>query len=283
VNSTNYNTNSTAVSYTQPTLSINGSSSLCSGSTDYTINGLVCNSSIVWTAPPLNLGTLNSLTTSPATLTYGGTSGSLTLTVNVTSCGVTTPVTLPVRVGPYTASDYTLTGGGSSTQPLYWCPNQTYAFSVAGDASNYQWTIPPGWTINYQSNYLCVLRAPSSTSSPTGTVSVSFTEPCGTNLTKSFFTAFSSSACTGTDPRFTYSPNPAPSFLNVAVASGFTSSTRIRRIQIIRTSIGTTVFDQNYGTPGVLSAFISTSSFQPGTHSLRIFDGTVWATYQFIR
>lgn len=282
-NGNNYNTNTSSVSITEPSYTISGSNILCSGSTPYTLNGLVCKSSFNWTPPPSNLGTLNSLTTSPTSLTYGGTSGNFVLTANVTSCGITSPVTLPVRVGSYTASDYTMTGGGSSTQPLYWCPNQTYAFAVGGDASNYQWTIPTGWTINYQSNYLCVLKAPSSTSPPTGTVSVSFTEPCGSTISKSFFTAYTSSACTGTDPRFTYSPNPAPSYLNVAVASGSTSTTKIQRIQIIRISTGTTVFDQNYGSPGVLSAYITTSSFQTGTHTLRIYDGSAWATYQFIR
>lgn len=283
VNGTNYNTNSTAISYSQPSLSIIGNSSLCNGSADYIINGLVCNSSVVWTAPPSNLATLSSFTTSPTTLTYGGSSGNFTLTANVTSCGVTNPVTLPVRVGPFTASDYTMTGGGSATQPLYWCPNQTYSFSVNGSGSAYNWSWPSGWTVNYISNYLAVLKAPPSTSPPTGNVTVMFTEPCGTQITKTFFTVYSGSACTGTDPRFTYSPNPAPSFLNVAVASGFTSTTRIQRIQIIRNSTATTVFDQSYGTPGLTSAFISTSSFQTGTHTLRIFDGSTWAVYQFVR
>lgn len=282
-NGNNYNTTNSANNLiTQPTYSITGSSSLCSGATSYTLNGTVCNSTILWTAPPSNLGTLSSLTTSPTTLTYGGTSGSFTLTANVTSCGLSTPVTLPVHVGPYTASDYTLTGGGSATQPLYWCPNQTYAFAVNGQGSNYQWTIPTGWTINYQSNYLCVIKAPASTSPPTGTVSVSFTEPCGSTITKSFFTAYSSSACTGTDPRFTFSPNPAPYYLNVAVASGYIGTVTIKRIQIIHTTTWLTYFDQSYGS-GVNSAYITTSSFPTGTYSLRIFDGSTWATYQFIK
>lgn len=282
-NGINYNTNTSSASINTPSYYISGNAALCSGSTIYTLNGLVCNSSFNWVAPPSNLGTLSSLTNAQTTLTYGGTSGNFALTANVTSCGVTTPVTLPIRVGPYTASDYTMTGGNSSTQPLYWCPNQTYGFSVNGQGSTYQWSIPAGWTLNYQSNYLCVLKAPSSSYPPTGTVSVSFVEPCGTTITKSIFTAYSSSACTGTDPRFTYAPNPAPSYLNVAVASGYTSSTKIQRIQIISTTTGATVFDQNYGTPGISSTYITTSGFQTGTYSLRIFDGSIWATYQLSR
>lgn len=284
-NAVNYNTsNSSTVSISQPTYSITGASSLCSGNTNYTLNGLVCNSSIAWTPPSASLGSLSTLTASPTTLTYGGTSGNFTLTANVTSCGVTTPVTLPVHVGAYTSSDYTMSGGNSTTQPLYWCPNQTYGFSVSpNNSSNYVWTIPTGWTSTYNGGYVNSMRAPTGTNPPTGTVSVSFTEPCGTTITKSFFAAYSSSACTGTDPRFTYSPNPAPSYLYVAVASGYTSTTKIQRIQIVRSSTGLTIFDQNYGTPGVLSAYITTSSFQTGNHILRIYDGSIWASYQFVR
>lgn len=282
-NGINYNTsNSSNISISEPAYNISGATTLCNGNTNYILNGLVCNSTLAWIPPPSNLGTLSNLTTSPTTLTYGGTSGTFTLTANVTSCGVTTPVTLPVRVGSYTSSDYTMSGGGSTSQPLYWCPNNTYSFSVNGPGSNYQWTIPTGWTINYNGGYVLVLRAPPSSSPPTGTVSVTFTEPCGSSITKSFFTAFSSSACTGTDPRFTYAPNPAPSYLNVAVASSYVGTVYIRRIQIIAVNTGTTVFDQTYG-GNASSAYITTSSFQTGTYTLRIYDGSIWASYQFVR
>lgn len=189
-----------------------------------------------------------------------------------------------IQIVPPSSSDYTMTGGGSTTQPLYWCSNQTYSFSInGGPASNYVWTIPAGWTSTYNGGYVNALKAPSGTTPPTGTVSVTFTPACGGGtITKSFYTANSSSACTGTDPRFTYSPNPAPSYLNVAVASGYTSTVSIKRIQIIGVSTGLTVFDQSYGT-GVSSAFITTSGFQTGTYNLRIYDGTAWAVYQFVR
>lgn len=282
-NGNTYNTtNSASISISQPTYNITGTFSLCSGSTNYTLNGAVCNSTVLWTAPPSNLGTLSSLNTSQTTLTYGGTSGSFNLTANVNSCGVSASVTLPVHVGPYNASDYTLTGGGSATQPLYWCPNQTYAFAVNGQGSNYNWVIPSGWTINYQSNYLNVIKSPSSTYPPTGSVSVSFNEPCGGIIEKSFFTAYSSSACIGTDQRFAFSPNPAPYYINAVVASGYIGSVSIKRIQIINSTTGLTYFDQSYGS-GVNTAYITTSSFPTGSYSLKIFDGSTWASYLFIK
>jgi hypothetical protein len=284
-NNCNLNIPAAAFTIATPSLSIQGSPVICSGTQNYALMGFPCNATNIWSIEPSSgVASLNSNTganTSISRLSVGN----ILLNAKVTACGTEYPVTLPIKLGNYSASDYSLTGNSTTTQPLYWCPNISYLFSVSGpNPTNFLWAPPPtGWSVNYQSNYINVLKAPSSTNNPTGTVSVSFSEPCGTTISKSFYTFFSSSACTGTDPRFTFAPNPAPSFLNVAVASGFTSSTRISRIQIIRTSTGTTVFDQNYGTPGVLSAFISTSSFQPGSHSLRIFDGSVWATYQFIR
>lgn len=287
-NGNNYNTsNSAGVSITQPTYTITGNSSWCTGSTNYTLNGLVCNSSLAWTPPASSLGSLSSLTTSPTTLTYGGTSGNLTLTANVTSCGVTTPVTLPVHVGAYTSSDYVLSGNNES---VYYCTNQTISFGVSGlsgvagaTGSNYSWTLPTGWTMVYNggSNYVAI-KSPSSTYPPTGTLSVSFTEPCGTTITKSRFLAYSSSACIGTDPRFTFLPNPAPSYIYASVASGYTGTVYIRRIQIVNVNSTLTVFDQTY--PGnVSNAYITTSGFQTGSHLLRIYDGSVWAVYQFLR
>jgi hypothetical protein len=271
----------TSLSITPPALSIQGTQSLCSGNSSYSINGLVCNSSVSWTPPPSSLATLNSLTTSPTTLTSTGTSGNFTLTANVTSCGVTTPVTLAVRTGGYTSSDYTLSGGSGSTQPLYWCPGKSYSFSINGPGSNYLWTPPTGWSLGYGSGYFQTMNAPTSTYPPSGSASVTFTEPCGTTITKTFFVAYSSTACTGTDPRFTYAPNPAPSYLNVAVASGY-SNVYIKRIQIQSVSTGFTVFDQSYGS-FVTSTYITTSSFTTGTYSLRIYDGSVWANYQFMK
>lgn len=281
VGGTGYTTNTSTISVAPPSYTISGSSSICSGTTSYNINGLVCNSSVVWTAPPSTIASLSSLTTSPTTLTYNGTPGDFVLTANVTSCGVTQQVTLPVKAGSYTSSDYTMTAGNGG-EPLYWCPNQTYGFTINGPASNYSWTIPTGWTSNYNGGYFHAIKAPASSYPPTGQVSVTFTEPCGTSITKSFFVAYSSSACIGTDPRFTYSPNPTTSYINVAVASGYTGTVYINRIQIVNNSTYATVFDQTYGLY-VSSTYITTSSFPSGTYSLRIYDGSTWAVYQLVK
>lgn len=280
-NNNTYNTNTSNILVTQPNMSISGVSSFCSGTSTYSITDLPCSSSVAWIVSPAGIVTPTASTATSPSFTQTG-NGNISLSATVTSCGVVQPaITKAVHVGGYTSADYTMTGGSSSIQPLYWCPNQTYGFSVNGSGSNYVWTVPTGWSINYQSNYLCVLKAPATSSPPTGTVYVSFTEPCGSQITKSFFTAYSSSAC-APDPRFTFAPNPAPSYLNVAVASGYTSTVSIKRIQIVRVSTGLVVFDQSYGS-GVLNAYISTSSFSTGNYNLLIYDGTAWVTYQFTR
>jgi hypothetical protein len=285
-NSNNYpTTNAATVSITQPSFSISGNSSLCSGSTSYTLNGLVCNSSILWTPPPSSLGSLNSLTTSPTTLTYGGTSGNFTLMANVTSCGATTPVTLPVHVGAYTSSDYTLSGNNGST---YYCTNQTISFGVSGGAAtNHVWTIPPsGWTIVYNGGSYIAVRTPSNPYPPTGTVSVSFTEACGATVTKSKFLAYSSSACNTNDPRFKIYPNPASSYLNVEVdlALPNNSNTHIVGVQLLNQS-ATLVYNQSYpNNPGNFYQGVQIPVYNQvnGNYTLRVYDGTTWVTYAVV-
>jgi hypothetical protein len=276
-NGTNYNTsNSSAVSISQPSLSISGNSSLCSGSSPYTINGLICNSLIAWTAPPAGMGSLSSLTSSPTTLTYGGTSGNFTLTANVTSCGVAQVVTMPVHIGAYSSSDYTLSGNNGS---MYWCPNQNITFTVSGTgSSNYNWTLPTGWTMNYNGGSYVAIKAPSSPNPPTGTLSVSFTEPCGTILTLNKYLAYSSSACTSSSP-YSISPNPASSTITISCIS-LQTYCNIAAVQITDL-YGNTKISQSWPYTNQ-SVQMSVSSLTNGTYIAKIYDGTQWYSNQFI-
>lgn len=278
VNGTAYNTNSFAVSITQPSLSITGNSSLCSGSSNYTINGLPCSATIAWTPPPSNLGHLSTLTSSPTTLTYGGTIGSFTLTANVTSCGVSQPVTLPVHVGTYVSSDYTLSWNNGT--PPYYCPNQTIAFTLSGGAtgSNYNWTWPTGWTLVSSGTTSVILKTPSSQGS-TGNVIVNFTEPCGTSVSKSFFVAYSSSACGSSSTPYTISPNPASSTITIACTS-LQTYCNIAAVQItdiygnIKSSQSWNYTNQQVQMP--------VSFLTNGTYIAKTYDGTTWYSNQFV-
>lgn len=276
-NGSNYNTtNAATVSITQPSLSISGNTSLCSGSTTYIINGLVCNSSIAWTPPPAGMGSLSSLTTSPTTLTYGGTSGNFTLTVNVTSCGVTQPVTLPVHVGAYSSSDYTLSGNNGS---MYWCPNQNISFSVSGPgSSNYTWILPTGWTMNYNGGSYVSIKTPSSPNPPTGTLSVSFTETCGTIIALNKYLAYSNSACSSGSP-YTISPNPASSNITIACTS-LQTYCNIAAVQITDL-YGTVKSSQSWSYPNQ-QVQMPVSFLQNGTYIAKIYSGTQWYSNQFV-
>ncbi|MDF2383835.1 hypothetical protein JMG10_20305 [Nostoc ellipsosporum NOK] len=281
-NGNSYNTNnSITITPSQPSYTMDGAESFCSGSQTYTINGMVCNSSILWETPPSAQATLSSLTTSPVTLTYAGTSGNFILKANVSSCGVTTQLTKPIHVGAYTSSDYTLTGNNGS---IYWCPNQSMSFYVGGqNATNYNWTLPsppPSWTMLYNGGSYVAIKAPSSTYPPTGSLEVSFTEPCGSTVTKTQFMAYSSSACINTC--YTYSPNPAPYYLNVNVASGCIGGTYIRKIELIRASTGASVYFQDYTYGNVTSTSITMTSYPSGNYYLRIYDGTSWSSYNIV-
>lgn len=276
VNGTATNTNASAVSITQPSYTISGSSSLCSGNANYIINGLVCNSSIAWTAPPANLGSLSTLTASPTTLTYGGTPGNFTLTANVTSCGIAQQVTLPVRVGPNTSSDYTLSGNNGS---MYWCPNQTISFSVSGTgASNFNWTLPTGWTMNYNGGNYVSITTPSSPNPTTGTLSVSFNEPCGALLTLNKFLAHNSSACSSGSP-YTVTPNPASSYITIACAS-LQTYCNIAAVQI--TDLYGNVMSSNSWSYTNQSVQMPVYFLQNGNYIARTYNGTQWYTNQFV-
>ena len=275
VNGTASNTNASTVSIVPPVLSLNGSSSVCIGTSIYTIVGLPCNASVTWDSPPSGVATLSNTIGSSTTLTVGGTSANFNLTANVTSCGSTQTVNLPIHVGNYTSSDYNIDVNGTSNF-LEWCPNTTYSFILTGPATNYNWTIPQGWTQIYISNQLCVLRSPSGTYPPTGNVIVSFTDPCGSALTKSLFFVPSGS-CQSPSP-FTLSPNPAYSYVDIAVIN--TQTTNIKAIQI--TDIyGNILFNQTYN--GIYTGVqVSVNSMANGNKIARIYDGTQWYNMQFI-
>ena len=280
VNNVNYRAYSTNITSVSPSLSISGNSSLCSGSTNYTLNGLVCNSSITWTPPPSSLGSLSSLTASPTTLTYGGTSGSFTLTANVTSCGVTTPVTLPVHTGAYTGADYTFSCSATiSGVPLYWCPNQTYTFILGGNPStNHSWSLPTAWTMLGNSGGTAVIKSPSGTNPPTGTVSVNFTEPCGTGLSAGKSVIYNTNGCSGVGI-YTVYPSPASTTITIACAS-LQTYCNISSVDIIDALSGAVLSSQSWPYTNQ-QVQMNVSFMGNGPKIARIYSGSAWYSVTF--
>jgi len=269
-------TNSGIISINQPAYSISGNSLLCSGNGTYTVNGLVCNSSVAWVAPPSNLGSLNSLTASPATLTYGGSIGNFNLTANITSCGIKTPVAIPVHTGAYTNSDYVLS---PPNNPVNWCPNQTMSFGISGaGGTNYNWSLPSGWVSTYNGGSYIVVRTPPGSNPPTSNIVVNFTDPCGTPLSISKFLVYNSSICSTVSP-YNITPNPATSYITIGLVNPQVYG-NINAVQI--TDLSGTIYS-NLQWPGTNQQVqVPVYFLQNGNYIARIYSGTQWYSNQFI-
>jgi len=275
----NFNSINTATIATPVSLSIGGNTLVCSGSTTYTMNGLPCNASITWTSPPAAQGSLNPLNSSPTTFTYGGTPGNFTLSAEVIACGATKTVTLPVHAGPYTYDDYTITWNAGT--PPYYCLNKTITFTLNGPfGSNYNWSVPIGWTLLYNGGSYAVLKTPTSTGyPPTGSVTVTFTEPCGNTITKSFQTVYSSSYCGSSGSPYTISPNPASSTITIA-CTNLQTYCNISSVQITDL-YGQVKASQSW--PYTNQSVQMNVSFLPnGTYIAKVYDGSQWYSNQFI-
>ncbi len=269
IGAANYTTNTNTVTLTQPSVSISGSATLCTSGV-YSIAGFPCNATVTWTNPIwyriIESGTGGSINATKVA------NGSVTLTATVTSCGYTIPLTQSIHVGAYPNSNFQITGNPN------FCFNQNVTLGISGDLTNYVWSWPAGWTLIYgQGGDILVLKAP--TGSPTATISATYNDICGTPLSSSKTITYSPSACPGAyDPRFTYSPNPAPSYLNVAVASSYLGTVWIRGVRLVSSS-GTTFYNQSYAAGAITNTTISMTPYPPGIYTLGVFDGTNWSNY----
>lgn len=178
-----------------------------------------------------------------------------------------------IDVVPFTSSDYALVGNNGS---MYWCPNQTTSFSVSGQgATNYNWSLPTAWTmINNGGSYI-VVRAPSSTYPPTGTLSVTVTEPCGTLIAINKFLAYSSSACSPSIP-YTLYPSPASTYVNIEVTN---SQTNIAAVQI--TDMYGNILINNQYSGNYTGVQIGVYALQNGPKIAKIYSGAQWYSIQF--
>lgn len=210
VNSTPYNSNSVAISVTQPSLSITGGSSLCSGSSAYTINNVPCNAVVTnWAATPSGIVSV-SASSNTATITKTG-NGLVTLSADVTNlCGGIVHLTKQVTVGSYSPSDFPITGETSM------CSNTltTYSTNNLVGATDYNWIIPApalssGWSI-YTGQGTPVLTV--ITGSASTALKLKVSNACTTGIVPS--TTFVTVNPCG-NFMFTISPNPATNTITI--------------------------------------------------------------------
>ena len=115
----------------------------------------------------------------------------------------------------------------------------------------------------------------SSTYPPTGTLSVSVTEPCGTIIAINKFLAYSSSACSPSIP-FTLYPSPASTYVNIEVTN---SQTNIAAVQI--TDMYGNILINNQYSGNYTGVQIGVYALQNGPKIAKIYSGTQWYSIQF--
>jgi hypothetical protein len=236
---TGYNTNTSTINMTTPSLSINGEDALCSTPKSYSVSNLPCDASVTWSFTPSGIVSPNCTSCNSTTLTQTG-DGYVTATATVTSstCTNLTSPTKTISVGSAVSgyynviSDYVVSylnpldyGGGSVLQPK----NKSVLFSIqltSTNLSNVSWGVSGTYnSYTSGSNFLNLyMTTPSiSWTSNSATVTLNATGPCGP-FTKSYtFQAIAN----GSFAIVQTSPNPATNNLNVVISTREDTSARV--------------------------------------------------------
>lgn len=122
-NGNTYNTNTSTVTISQPTMSISGNASFCSSTSTYSITGLPCNTTVSWSSSNTGIATIPP-TGNPATLTKVGNGNvNITATINGVACLVNNVILKAVTVGLPTTNITAGTPDGSGSMqgiPFYY-------------------------------------------------------------------------------------------------------------------------------------------------------------------
>ncbi len=143
-------TNTTNVSSLEKdpnTLSISGSSVLCSGtSTAYTIPNLPAGATVSWSATPSGIVTINSPTATQTTLSMIG-NAPVQLKAAITLCGNTVDKYFAVAVGvPEPVESLTIDGVDPETSAICYASTIVAYPGVIEANTTYEWSLPGDWT-----------------------------------------------------------------------------------------------------------------------------------------
>jgi hypothetical protein len=148
--------------------SINGNITVCANSSaTYNVNTVLGATSYAWTLPP---GWTGNSTTNSITITAGTTGGTISVTAN-NSCGVSNAQSLTIALGPVVPGEPSRINGDSVV-----CENTLHTYSIVPipGATNYIWTLPPGWSGSSTTNTITTTAA-----SNGGIISVVASNDCG--------------------------------------------------------------------------------------------------------
>ncbi len=166
-----------AVSLNRPTSpgSITGTSPVCAGQTgvSYYIASVPGATNYIWTLPP---GTVLASGTGTPNITVNfGTSGGDICVQTENSCGVSTPVCMPVVMTTTPATPGIITGSAVVCEGA---TGVSYSISPVAEATSYTWTVPSGATITAGSSTEAITVDFGTTS---GDVCVTASSICGTS------------------------------------------------------------------------------------------------------
>jgi len=284
-NGTQYNTNQSGTSITQPSLSISGNSTLCSGSSTYSVANLPCNASVNWSASPDGIVSLSCTSCNSTTITKTG-DGSVTLTATVSNVCGSTPFVLNKSIAVGYSLTGTITQSGNNT-PMY----TTNSIAAGATSVTFQW---PG-----VSGISCYQSSTNPSVSQTGFIYYPsqskfwFTLSSGQSITVSF----SGTGCGGTTVAtrsftvgghyYVVSPNPASSSINITPASDdgnltTESSQTGTTTQVSITDVSGNLKKQQQFSTGTAKMQLNVADLIPGTYFVHIINGTINETHQLI-
>jgi len=294
-NGNTYNTNTSSVSITPPTMSINGSDAICSGSSSYHVDGLPCNSTVVWSVSPLGVVAFDP-DANPVTLTPTPTgNGVITVTATVSNvCGgnpiviskpnitVGAPTSIGVNVGAGGYTNMEDCGDATGFKVLYNAANHNYSgnFYVTASNASLSWTevsnssIPYwGWTTSNNGQTLSVSQK---FANKYFSLKVTATNGCG-SINKIY--TFGSDVCPfsvesiGVGDNYLLAPNPAENNFSVSVNTAGKSSETVSFTQIrIYDGTGDLKKQIKYES-GTRQAQINITDLRPGYYYVEISNG----------
>jgi hypothetical protein len=272
-NGNNYTTNSSAVSVTPPPMSISGNSSLCSGTSTYSVSNVPCNATVTWSASPSGIINLSPSGATVTATTIGNGRVSLKATINACSnfftykdISVGTPQPA-YGIYPMDGSNgYCVNGGQYGFEAL----------GATGDPLGYKWIVygPTQTDFYYNQADQIQLTFPGA---GTNTVAFVATNSCG--QAPAVITSVEvSGSCGGWG--FVASPNPVSSSIEVALNNSTDKQMQIQQV-VITDKMGNTI--KTINNSGTKHLTINTGNLKPAMYFIRVFNGKEWKTKSIIK
>lgn len=220
-------------------MSINGSDAICSGSSSYHVDGLPCNSTVVWAVSPLNVvasdANANSLTLTPTptgngiitvTATVSNVCGGNPIVISKPNIIVGSPTSIGIDVGAGSYSNMENCGDPTDFKVLYDAAYHNYSgklYVTASNSTSLNWTEVSNSPIPYwawsTSNNGQTLNVSQKYANKYLSLKVTAANACG-SISKTY--TFGSDVCpiiveSVESSDYMLSPNPAANDLSVSV------------------------------------------------------------------